>query len=354
MRLRTSRPDRPGYSRVRHGRGFRYLDPSGAPVKDPAQKARLRALVIPPAWADVWICPWPGGHIQAMGTDAAGRRQYLYHQRFRERQEAAKHEHVLDVARRLPRLREGIRADLDARGLTRDRVLACTARLLDLGFFRVGGAAYRKDHEAYGLTTLLPEHASCRRGEVCFTYPGKSGQEQTRALVDPAAYTVVRALLRRDGSRSQLFAYRNGHVWHDVTAADVNEYLRTRSGADITAKDFRTWHATVLAAVALAVSAEAAAGSRAQRAKAESRAVREVSGYLGNTPAVCRASYIHPRLFELFEDGVTIRPALDRLGIGVDYGHPATHGEVEAAVLRLLRGQDPGGPRGGRRRRPPR
>ncbi|MFD3874021.1 DNA topoisomerase IB [Streptomyces sp. NPDC058623] len=336
MRLRTSRPDRPGYGRVRHGRGFRYLDTAGAPLRDPDETTRLRALAIPPAWADVWICPWPTGHIQAMGTDAAGRRQYLYHEGFRERQETAKHAHVLEVATRLPRLRKQIAADLAASGLGRDRVLACTGRLLDLGFFRVGGTTYRRDHEAYGLTTLLHEHATCRRGEVAFSYPGKSGQDQVRALVDPAAYEVVRALLRRRAIESQLFVYRQGRVWHDVRAGDVNDYLRTRSGADITAKDFRTWHATVLAAVALGVSSNVASGSPTQRRRAMTRAVREVSGYLGNTPAVCRASYINPRLFELYENGVTIGPALDRIGTGVLYGHPATHGEVEAAVLRLL------------------
>ncbi|MFD0378973.1 DNA topoisomerase IB [Streptomyces sp. NPDC127112] len=340
MRLRTSRPDRPGCTRVRHGRGFRYLDARGRPVTDPAERARIRALVIPPAWRDVWICPWPTGHIQAMGTDAAGRRQYLYHQRFRDRQEAAKHEHVLDVATRLPRLREAVAEDLTARGLARDRVLACTARLLDLGFFRVGGTGYRKDNGAYGLTTLLPEHALCSRGEVCFSYPGKSGQDQTRALVDPAAYQVVRALLRHSTDGRQLFVYRQGRRWHDVHADDLNDYLRDRSGTDITAKDFRTWHATVLAAVALAVSVEVAGDSRARRARAMSRAVREVSDYLGNTPAVCRASYINPRLFELYEEGITVRPALDALGEGVAYGEPATHGAVEAAVLRLLSERD--------------
>ncbi|WP_033210862.1 DNA topoisomerase IB [Streptomyces bikiniensis] len=337
MRLRTSRPDRPGCARVRHGRGFRYLDREGRPVRDAAEVARLRSLVIPPAWTDVWICPWPNGHIQAMGTDAAGRRQYLYHERFRAQQEESKHEHVLDVATKLPRLRQGVAADLGGRGLSRDRVLACTARLLDLGFFRVGGVAYRRDHQSYGLTTLLREHVACGRGEVRFSYPGKSGQSQLRALADPAAYGVVRALLRRRGAGGQLFVYWQGRSWHEVRAGDVNDYLRDRAGTDITAKDFRTWHATVLAAVALAVSAEVAEAGPTRRARAVSRAVREVSGYLGNTPAVCRASYINPRLFELFEDGVTIGPALGRLGSGVDRGCPATHGEVEAAVLRLLR-----------------
>lgn len=338
MRLRTSHPDRPGYGRERHGRGFRFLDTAGRPVTDQGERARLTALAIPPAWTDVWICPWGNGHIQAMGTDAAGRRQYLYHDLFRARQEASKHEHVLDVAARLPRLRAEIDRDLSRRGLRQERVLACVARLLDLGFFRVGGAAYRRDHEAYGLTTLLREHAECRHGEVCFTYPGKSAQQQTRALVDPASYAVVRALLRRRGARSQLFVYWHAHAWHDVRAEEVNDYLRVTSGTDITAKDFRTWHATVLAAVALAVSEEMADASPALRRRAEARAVREVSRYLGNTPAVCRASYINPRVIELFQDGVTIRPALEGLGKDTAYGHPATQGAVETAVRRLLDG----------------
>ncbi|MGW0390699.1 DNA topoisomerase IB [Streptomyces sp. NPDC003042] len=336
MRLRTSHPERPGYKRVRHGRGFRYLDSAGRPLTDASELARIRALAIPPAWTDVWICPWANGHIQAMGSDDAGRRQYLYHAAFRERREASKHEHVQDVAARLPALREAIEEDLAGRGLTRDRVLACAARLLDLGFFRVGGAEYRRDHQAFGLTTLLREHAVCRRGELCFTYPGKSGQQQTLALVDPASYAVVRALLRRRDDGRQLFVYWEGGAWHDVQAEDLNDYLRRKAGTDITAKDFRTWHATVLAAVALAVSEDMAEASPGRRRAAEARAAREVSTYLGNTPAVCRASYINPRVVELFEEGVTVRSALDRIGKDAAYGRPATHGEVERAVRRLL------------------
>ncbi|MCX4546039.1 hypothetical protein [Streptomyces sp. NBC_01565] len=213
---------------------------------------------------------------------------------------------------------------------------ACLARLLDLGFFRIGGSAYRRDHEAYGLTTLLREHARCAGGQVCFDFPGKSAQQQTRALEDPASFAVIRALLRRNDG-PQLFVYRAAGTWHDVRAEDVNDYPMDRSGADLTAKDFRTWHATVLAAVALAVSENMADASPTRRRSAEARAVREVSRYLGNTPAVCRASYINPRVVELFENGVTIRPALDALGASAADGDPATHGAVEEAVRRLLR-----------------
>ncbi|MFF7177596.1 DNA topoisomerase IB [Streptomyces sp. NPDC008121] len=335
MRLRTSDPDRPGWRRVRHGRGFRYLDADGHPLaKDDTE--RVKALVIPPAWQDVWICPWPNGHIQAIGTDDAGRRQYLYHEEFRRRQDEVKHEHVRAVARSLPRLREGIAADLERRGLCRARVLACAARLLDLGFFRVGGDGYRRDNGSYGLTTLRREHARCARGEVRLSYPAKSGRHQTRALVDEAAHKVLRALLRRRGGGEQLFAYWDHGAWHDVHADELNAYLRERSGSDITAKDFRTWHATVLAAVALAVSEVRAGESRTARARAVGRAVREVSGYLGNTPAVCRSSYIDPTVVERFEAGDTIASALDRLGEDGVFGRPATQGAVERAVLRLL------------------
>ncbi|WP_420706929.1 DNA topoisomerase IB [Streptomyces sp. NRRL F-2664] len=323
---------------MRHGRGFRYLDADGRPLAA-ADRDRVRALVIPPAWKDVWVCPWPNGHIQAVGTDAAGRRQYLYHPHFREQQDAAKHEHVQRVARSLPRLREGVARDLAGRGLTRGRVLACLTRLLDLGFLRIGGESYARTNGSYGLTTLLREHAACRRGEIRLHFPAKSGKEVDRTLVDEQAHAVVRALLRRSGGGPRLFAYWEGSAWHDVRAEDLNAYLRERSGQDVTAKDFRTWYATVLAAVALAVSESTAGASRAHRGKVVARAVREVSEYLGNTPDVCRASYIHPRVIELYEGGVTVAAALGGLGEDGIFGRPATQGRVEQAVLRLLRSE---------------
>ncbi|CAM5648524.1 hypothetical protein SALBM135S_05063 [Streptomyces alboniger] len=335
-RLRTSHIDRPGITRVRSGRGFRYTDASGRPITDPEEKERLRRLVIPPAWRDVWICPWPNGHLQAVGTDAAGRRQYLYHPRFREQQEAAKHGHVLEVAAALPDVRARVTEDIAGRGLSRERVLACAVRMLDLGFFRIGNDSYRRDNGTYGLTTLLREHASCRSGEVCLTYPAKYSKTWSRELIDPPACKVLRSLLRRDGGGDRLFAYRDGRTWHDVHAEDLNAYLRESAGRDISAKDFRTWHATVLAAVALAVSERVAEESRAARKRAVTRAVAEVSEYLGNTPAVCRASYINPRVIELFDEGRTIADDLDRLGDGAAFGHPATQGAIEEAVLRLL------------------
>lgn len=303
---------------------------------DEAERARIRALVIPLAWEDVWICPWPNGHVQAVGTGAAGRRQYLYHPRFREQPEASKHDHVPAVSARLPRLRARIERDLDGRGLSHDRVLARGARLLDLGFFRAGGQTYRRAHDSYGLTTLLREHATCSRHEIHFSYPGKSGQDQNRTLVDPEAYAIVGALLRRRDDGPQLLAYWRSGVWHELQAAELNTYLRRGSGTALTAKDFRTWHATVLASVALAVSAEVIGEAKAIRHRAVVRAVHEVSTYLGNTPAVCRASYINPRAVELFESGTTIAPVLGALGKDADYGQPATRGVVERAVRELL------------------
>ncbi|QMV20713.1 DNA topoisomerase IB [Streptomyces sp. SCUT-3] len=343
MRLRSTSPDDPGLTRRRHGRGFRYLDASGNPLRDRAELERIRGLAVPPAWEDVWICARADGHLQAVGTDAAGRRQYLYHPQFRAEQEQAKHDHVLEVAAALPRIREGAEAGLGERGLTRNRVLGAAVRLLDLGFFRVGGERYTQENQSYGLTTLLREHTRCGRGEVAFTYPGKHGKEQVRAVADTATCRAVTALVRRRGGGDRLLAYWERPEWHEVTGEELNAHLREPGRVEISAKDFRTWHATVLAAVALAVSAPAA-GSEASRRRAVARAVREVSEYLGNTPAVCRASYIDPRVVELYEEGVTIAPALHRPGEQGAFGVPATQGAVEEAVRRmLLTGRPPAG-----------
>ncbi|MGA5117734.1 DNA topoisomerase IB [Streptomyces pseudogriseolus] len=318
MRLRHSRPTDAGYRRLRHGRGFRYLDATGEPLRDREEPARVRALLVPSAWTDVWICARTNGHLQAVGTDAAGRRQYLYHPQFRAEQEAAKHEHVLDVAEALPALREAVEGHLGDRGLTRSRVLATVVRLLDLGFFRVGSDRYTELNNSHGLTTLLREHSRCRSGAVLFGYTGKHGKEIIRTVAD------------------RLLAYGEGRAWHDVSNGDVNAYLKELAGLEATAKDFRTWHATVMAAVALAVS-ESVARSETARRRALARTAREVSGYLGNTPAVCRASYINSRVIELYEEGVTVAPALPHLGTEAAFGVPATQGVAERAVLSMLR-----------------
>jgi DNA topoisomerase-1 len=340
-RLRRSNLTGPGVRRVRAGRGFRYIDAEGEPVPA-AVRDRIKGLVIPPAWQDVWICPWPNGHIQAVGTDAAGRRQYLYHPRWRERRDREKYDHMLEFAAALPGVREDVTRELAGRGLTRERVLAAAVRLLDLGFFRVGGERYAEDNGTYGLATLRREHAGFSRGEIVFCYPAKGGYERVQAIADPQVVRVIRALRSRRADGGALFAYRAGSGWHDLHSQEINHYLKELTGLDVSAKDFRTWNATVLAAVGLAVS-PVPRTSESSRKRAVARVVREVSEYLGNTPAVCRKSYIDPRVIERYHRGDTIAAALDRLG-EVAAGALAIQGTVERAVLDLLRpGQ--GGPR---------
>jgi DNA topoisomerase IB len=311
-------------------------------ISDPAELARIRALVIPPAWRDVWISPDPRGHIQAVGTDAAGRRQYRYHDVWRAQRDAAKFDHVLDVGAHLPKLREVVTEHLRERGLSRNRVLAAAVRLLDVGCFRIGGEEYAAGNEAtFGLATLRREHVALVRGAVRFCYPAKGGLQRTLDVGQDDVRAVVRALLNRDPGQAELLAYRNGSAWCDVRSADINTYLREVSGIDISAKDFRTWNGTVLAAVVLAVDElEAAGRSATARRRAVGRAMREVSEYLGNTPAVAKASYVDPRVVDLFSDGITIAPVLTELGGAPGPQDAAAQHAVEAAVLEMLRTGD--------------
>jgi DNA topoisomerase IB len=330
-----SDPAAEGIRRRRRGRGFSYLGTDAAVIKDPQTLTRIRSLVIPPAWEDVWICVDPLGHIQAVGTDAAGRRQYRYHDLWREQRDQAKHDRVLGFGAALPRIREVVCRHLEGRGLTRDRVLAAAIRLIDLGFFRPGGEEYAEENGTFGLATIRKEHVSLSQGQLVFEYLAKGAKQREQAVAEDQVCAVVRSLRRRRDGGDQLLVYRSGPRWHDVTAADINDYLREVSGGDYTAKDFRTWHATVLAAVGLAVS-ERAAGHEASRKRAIARVVREVADYLGNTPAVARASYIDPRIIEQYEAGRTIAAALGELGKDCDFGDLATRDHAEKAVLRLL------------------
>lgn len=335
-RLRRVDCAAPGIRRVRRGRGFTYEWADGRKVTEPDVLERIAALVLPPAWSDVWICAHPRGHIQAIGTDAAGRRQYRYHDEWRVQRDAEKHERVLAFARRLPAARAQVRVHLAQRGLTRQRVLAAAFRLLELGFFRVGGESYAEANGTYGLATLRREHVTVTGGLVIFDYVAKSGKQRVQGFVDNDVRRVVTGLLKRDDPSRELLAYKDRDGWHDVTSADINAYLKEVIGKEVSAKDFRTWHATVLTAVGLAVSTQAPT-SATGRKRAVTRVVKEVAQYLGNTPAVCRSSYIDPRILDLYDDGTTIAGSLDRLGADVDLGQPATHGPVEAAVLRMLR-----------------
>ena len=327
----------PGLTRRRRGKGFVYLDAVGEQVTDPVVLERIRALVIPPAWNDVWICSVASGHIQATGVDARGRRQYRYHDQWRVQRDLAKHDRILEFGSRLPGARERIRADLHGTALTRERVLACAVRLLDLGFFRIGGEQYAEENQTYGLATMHKEHVHVAAdGTLTFDYTAKSGKHLHKSLAEPEVGAVIAALKRRRGGGHELLAYRSrSGAWIDVKSGDINAYLRQASGGDDSAKDFRTWSATVLAAIGLAVSTNAE--SESARKRAVTRVVKEVSEQLGNTPAVCRSSYIDPRIIDLYDSGQTIRDDLEQLGADASYGEPAFQGAIEGAVLRLLR-----------------
>jgi DNA topoisomerase IB len=336
--LSRSDPSQAGIRRARCGRGFRYVGPGGTLVRDLRTLARIRALVIPPAWEDVWICPDPDGHIQAVGTDAAGRRQYRYHDLWRRQRDREKHDRVLEFGATLPGIRRSVQRHLDGQELSRNRVLAAAISLIDLGFFRPGGEEYTAENGTFGLATICRQHVTCHRNQIVFEYTAKGARQREQAIADDQVCAVVRGLKRRRWGGDELLAYRAGRRWHDVTSADLNDYLRELSGGgDFTVKDFRTWHATVLAAVGLAVSKPANV-SPAARKRAVARVVREVAGYLGNTPAVARASYIDPRVIEEYECGETIAAALGDLGANSDFGQLATRGPAERAVLRLLAG----------------
>ena len=300
---------------------------------------RIRELAIPPAWREVWICPYPMGHIQATGIDAAGRKQYRYHDRWRERRDRAKFDSMCDFGRALPSLRAHATRDLRRSGMPRERALGCAVRLLDRGFFRIGSEGYAEENETYGLATLQKSHV--RLGEadsVHFDYQAKGGKRQRHRVVDPEVYEAVELLKRRRGGGPELLAYKEGRRWVDLRSADINAYVKEVAGGDFTAKDFRTWNATVIAAVALAVSGHAAEGSRSS-ARAVRRAVDEVARYLGNTPAVCRASYIDPRVFDRYDGGLTIGGVLPTLMEDTDEW-PMTQRSLEEAVLDLIAGDE--------------
>jgi len=315
-----------------------YLDPDGVRVTDSEVLGRIRALAIPPAWTEVWICPHPMGHLQAVGTDAAGRRQYLYHPRWRERRDQEKYDRVIRFARALPRLRKVVARDIRAPGMPRHRVLACAVRLIDRGYFRIGSEAYAEEHGTVGVATLHKDHVQVNGCAVLFDYPAKGGKRVVQQVADPDVVDVVRTLKRRRGpGDDELLAYRRGRTWVDVRSDDINQYIKDAAGDDHSAKDFRTWHGTVLAAVALAVSAPASRSPTARK-RAVSWAVKETARSLGNTPAVCRAAYIDPRVVDRYRSGVTIAGVIDAVG-AEPFTEPQLQARVEAAVLDLLAGE---------------
>ena len=321
-----------GLRRARSGRGFRYLDDDGTTVRDPSTLARIRALAIPPAWREVWICPSEDGHIQATGRDDRGRKQYRYHARWREHRDETKYARMVPFARALPTIRDRVRRDLNRRGLPREKVLALVVKLLETSMIRVGNDEYARSNKSYGLTTMRDKHASVSGGTIHFEFKGKSGVRHAIDVRDPRLARLV--LQCRDLPGQELFQYRDedGGV-RDIGSADVNAYLREITGEDFTAKDFRTWAGTVLAAMALREFEQF--DSETQAKKNVVRAIETVSARLGNTPSVCRKCYVHPAVLETYLDGSmldTLKQRADKELADLSNLEPE-----EAAVLTLIR-----------------
>ncbi len=326
--LARSDPRAPGLTRVCLGGGFGYRAPSGAQITDAETLLRIRALGIPPAWKDIWISPDPLGHIQATGVDSRGRTQYRYHRLWREQRDAQKFEHMLHFAGALPSLRAATLHDLSSRRLHRGRVTASAVRLIDLGLFRIGGEKYAELDHHYGVATLEKRHVSIKRDGAVFDYIAKEGKRRAITVTDPAVLPTVRRLARSDNGLDSLFCWEEGGAWHALHSHDVSVYIAERADGHFTAKEFRTWNATVLMALMLANAGPSATPRKAQSVITAS--IRAVADWLGDTPAVARASYIDPRLVSRYQSelGLPSIPVLPaRLPVGA---------EAETAVARLL------------------
>jgi DNA topoisomerase I len=331
--LRYATDARPGFTRRRSGRGWTYRDRDGRAIRDRTIRRRIAALAIPPAWTDVWICPWPNGHLQASGRDARGRKQYRYHPDWHARRGTDKFGRMLDFAKALPRIREHCDRDLARRGLPREKVLAAVVRLLEMTLIRVGNDEYARLNRSFGLTTLRDRHARIDGTSVRFRFRGKSGQTHEVDLRDRRLAALIRRCQELPGQ--ELFQYldEDGEV-RDIASDDVNAYLREAAGGDFTAKDFRTWAGTVLAYRALRALQPSEHGTAARRNVVE--AIRVTADRLGNTPAVARGSYVHPAVLEAYMDG-TLGGAL--VEAAEEQTEPPTEADPaeEAAVIRLLR-----------------
>ena len=329
--LRRTSPDQPGWTRRRAGKGWIYLDQHGVRLP-PDEVERCKALVIPPAWADVWICPFPNGHLQAVGTDDAGRKQYIYHPAWVEKRSMEKYDRVLRFGRRLPRVRERVLTDLAIGDVCEEVGCALAVRLLDLGYFRIGNDVYAEENGSFGLTTLERRHVRRQRDLLVFQFTGKSGVEHRIEVDDPLVVDLLDRMRRRRSATDQgLLCFRVGRRWRSLTPELVNSYLREASGLDATAKDFRTWHATVIAAAALA-EAPGPEASKTARKRAVAATMREVAAYLGNTPTLARSAYVDPRVIDAYEEDRTIRSAVRRSYDGPDERQAG----LERAVLRLI------------------
>jgi DNA topoisomerase-1 len=332
-RLRRSDTNGTSIARRGCGRGFSYNWSTGQRVTDIDVIERIRQLAIPPAWRDVWICPWPNGHIQAMGTDAAGRRQYRYHDDWRKHRNTEKYERAEEFGRALPVLRRAVGRDLAASGLGKRRVQAAGVRLLDIGCFRVGSEEYAEEHETYGVATLLKEHVTLHGDELVFDYSAKGSIPRSLTINDSETREVLSALRRRRGGSDELLAWKDTRTWVDIRAGDINAYIKEEAGEQFSAKDFRTWSGTVFMALVLGRDARTAQ-SKTGRKRTITAAIKEVAAHLGNTPAVCRSSYVDPRVIDRFQCGETIA-GISHLEQAVA-GWPEMQCQVEEAVLELL------------------
>jgi DNA topoisomerase I len=340
--LRYVNVDDPGLTRERAGKVFRYVDASGHTVADRATLARIKRLAIPPAWTEVWICARDDGHIQATGRDARGRKQYRYHPDWRAVRDDTKYERMIAFGRALPRIRRRVVRDLKRRGLGREKVLATMVRLLETTLVRVGNEEYAKTNGSIGLSTMRDKHVEVRGGTVAFKFPGKSGKRHHIALHDPHLASVVRRIQDLPGQK--LFQYVDDTgARQEIKSEDVNGYLREIAGEDFSAKDFRTWAGTVLAAIALRQFEQF--DTKAEAKKNVVAAIERVAQRLGNTPAVCRKCYIHPVILDSYLDGATVEMVLKQAEDALSYGLPSLSG-AEGAVLAFLQQRL-------RRRKPP-
>jgi len=324
--LRYVSDAQPGIRRLRVGRGFRYVDAAGAPIRDPAALRRIRALAIPPAWRTVWICSLAHGHLQAVGRDARGRKQYRYHPRWRAVRDETKYARMADFARALPRIRARVTADLARRGLTREKVLATVVRLLESTAIRIGNEAYARENGSFGLTTLRSRHVTVHGAQLCFEFRGKGGKRHRVEISDRRIAGIVRRC--QDLPGQELFQYQDeAGQYQTIDSADINTYLREMAGGSFTAKDFRTWVGTVLATCVLTERGRTGHTLVARRRHVR-EAIAHVSAQLGNTPAICRKCYIHPQVIEAYLERrlPRLRHASAARGLNAD----------EAIVLLLL------------------
>jgi len=331
MRLRRSDCSGAGIRRRRAGKGFTYLDVEGDRITDPEAVDRIKQLAIPPAWSDVWICPAVNGHIQATGFDDAGRKQYLYHEHWSRTASAKKFDEMLEFSRKLPALRKAVNTDFDSDEITRESALACAVRLMDLGFFRIGSEQYAEENRTFGVATLLKSHVSLiGEDAVRFEYSAKGSQKRIQDVYEHDVRAITEKLLRRRSGPDDFLVYKRGRSWVDVRSSDINEYIQEHTDRRFSAKDFRTWNGTVLAAVELG-TADLPDSKRGRERKIR-EAIERVAELLGNTPAVCRSSYVDPRVLDRFRNGHRIEvPAEWRIGSA-----PRLRSRIEKRVRDLI------------------